>query len=146
MNRTYVALDLETTGLDPRHDTILEVGAVRFRTSFDNGLIQARVLDTWNTLVNPGRPIPIQIQQLTGISQQEVAHKPRFSQVMDNLALYGREEYRWFMSRMITDTMKEFLNGNDHYAARFKVRPDWVDTGVKSSKNLGSCHIIFGTL
>ncbi|MGD8472980.1 MAG: exonuclease domain-containing protein, partial [Anaerolineae bacterium] len=60
MNRTYVALDLETTGLDAERDTILEVGAVRFRTSFSNGNVEAQVLDTWTTPVNPGRPIPIQ--------------------------------------------------------------------------------------
>ena len=40
MNRTYVALDLETTGLDPERDTILEVGAVRFRTYFDDGRVR----------------------------------------------------------------------------------------------------------
>jgi ATP-dependent DNA helicase DinG len=86
MNRTYVALDLETTGLDSERDTILEVGAVRFRTSFDGGAIQANVLDKWSTLVNPGRHIPIQIQQLTGITQDEVNHAPRFSQVLNRLS------------------------------------------------------------
>lgn len=85
MNRTYVALDLETTGLDPRRDAITEVGAVRFRTSLDNGSVQARVLDTWSSLVNPDRPIPIQVQQLTGITQEDVAGAPRFSQVIDEL-------------------------------------------------------------
>ncbi len=85
MARTYVALDLETTGLDPEHDTILEVGAVRFRTSFSEGSIQAEVLDTWSSLVNPGRPIPIQIQHLTGITHEEVIRAPRFSQVINPL-------------------------------------------------------------
>ncbi len=85
MNRTYVALDLETTGLDARRDTILEVGAVRFRTSLDNGAIQADVLDTWTSLVNPGRPIPIQVQQLTGITQDQVMEAPRFAQIVGQL-------------------------------------------------------------
>jgi len=85
MNRTYVALDLETTGLDPEQDAILEVGAIRFRTSFENGTVQARVLDTWSSMINPGRPIPIQIQQLTGITHDEVARAPRFSQVLNPL-------------------------------------------------------------
>ena len=83
MNRTYVALDLETTGLDSKSDAILEVGAVRFRTSFEDGTIQARVLDTWSSLVNPGRPIPIQIQQLTGITHEKVVQAPRFSQIIN---------------------------------------------------------------
>jgi len=85
MNRTYVALDLETTGLDAKRDAIMEVGAVRFRTTLNGGSIQAEVLDTWSSLVNPGQPIPIQIQQLTGISHDEVARAPRFSQVIDQV-------------------------------------------------------------
>jgi ATP-dependent DNA helicase DinG len=85
MNRTYLALDLETTGLDPKRDAILEVGAVRFRASFRDGAIQADVLDTWRSFVNPGRPIPIQVQQLTGITQDEVYRAPRFSQLIAQL-------------------------------------------------------------
>jgi ATP-dependent DNA helicase DinG len=85
MNRTYVALDLETTGLDPERDTILEVGAVRFRISFGNGTVQAHVQDTWTSTINPGRPIPIQVQHLTGITQEEVSGAPRFSQVINPL-------------------------------------------------------------
>jgi DNA polymerase-3 subunit epsilon/ATP-dependent DNA helicase DinG len=85
MNRAYVALDLETTGLDPERDAIMEVGAVRFRISLDDGTIRARVQDTWSSLINPGRPIPIQIQQLTGIQQEEVDKAPRFSQVIYEL-------------------------------------------------------------
>jgi ATP-dependent DNA helicase DinG len=85
MNRTYVALDLETTGLDPKRDTIMEIGAVRFRTSLSDGMIEGQVLDKWQSLVNPGRPIPIHVQQLTGISPEEVIRAPRFSQVIDQL-------------------------------------------------------------
>jgi len=85
MNRAYVALDLETTGLDPERDAIMEVGAVRFRVSLDDGTIRARVQDTWSSLINPGRPIPIQIQQLTGIQQEEVNRAPRFAQVTGEL-------------------------------------------------------------
>ncbi len=85
MNRTCVALDIETTGLDPRRDAILEVGAVRFRLSTDEGSLQAQVLDTWSTVVNPGRPIPFPIQQLTGIGHDEVSRAPRFRQVAHEL-------------------------------------------------------------
>ena len=85
MNRTYVALDLETTGLDARRDAIMEVAAVRFHTTFADGTIQARVLDKWRTFVNPGRPVPIQVQQLTGISDEEVLRAPRFVQVIEPL-------------------------------------------------------------
>jgi DNA polymerase-3 subunit epsilon/ATP-dependent DNA helicase DinG len=68
MGRVYVALDIETTGLDPKRDAIIEIGAVRFR---DNA-----VLDTWSTLVNPQRPVPYKIQLLTGIHADELQAAP----------------------------------------------------------------------
>jgi len=64
MRHTYVALDIETTGLDPERDAIIEIGAVKFRGQ--------EVLDTWSSLVNPQRPLPYSIQRLTGISPKEV--------------------------------------------------------------------------
>jgi ATP-dependent DNA helicase DinG len=88
MNRTYVALDLETTGLDPRRDAIMEIGAVRFRAYLRDGAIKAQVQDTWSSLVNPGRPIPIQVQQLTGITHEKVIRAPRFSQVITDLTRF----------------------------------------------------------
>jgi DNA polymerase-3 subunit epsilon/ATP-dependent DNA helicase DinG len=85
MNRTYVALDLETTGLDPERDTVLEIGAVRFRAQFEDGRVSAQAFEEYSSLVNPGRPIPIQVQQLTGISHDQVRGAPRFSQVIGDL-------------------------------------------------------------
>ncbi len=82
MNRTYVALDLETTGLDPLRDAIMEGAAIRFRVFYGDGGFQAEILESWSSLVNPGQPIPIQIQQLTGITHDDVIRAPRFSQVM----------------------------------------------------------------
>ncbi len=73
MSNVYVALDLETTGLDPQHDAILELGAVRFR--------DGEILDRFSQVVNPGRPIPRAIQQLTGITQAEADAAPPLSEV-----------------------------------------------------------------
>jgi DNA polymerase III epsilon subunit family exonuclease len=61
---SYVALDLETTGLDTEIDEIIEIGAIRFDAD--------GVLDRFETLVNPGREIPPTIQTLTGISEEAV--------------------------------------------------------------------------
>ncbi|MCB9490544.1 MAG: hypothetical protein H6674_00575 [Dehalococcoidia bacterium] len=71
----FVALDLETTGLNVENDLIIEVGATRFDRSgrFEN----------YRTFVNPGRDIPIEVQELTGISNADVAGAPRFSEVRD---------------------------------------------------------------
>ncbi len=75
--RTLVALDLETTGLDPARDAILEIGALRFRG--------ARVEKILSQLVNPGRPISPFITQLTGIDDNMVASAPRLSSVLGDL-------------------------------------------------------------
>jgi predicted DnaQ family exonuclease/DinG family helicase len=88
MHQTYVALDLETTGLDPRRDAIMEVGVVRFRVSLDNDTVRSQVVDSWSSFVNPGRPIPIQVQQLTGITPEQVGRAPRFGQVLSQLSRF----------------------------------------------------------
>lgn len=69
----YVALDLETTGLDPEHDEIIEVGAVRFTDE--------RVLDTYQTLVNPRRPLSARVQRLTGIQPSDLERAPSFAAI-----------------------------------------------------------------
>jgi ATP-dependent DNA helicase DinG len=73
----YVALDLETTGLDPERDAIMDVGAVKFRGE--------QVLESFESLVDPGRPIPYGIQQLTGITPDMVKDAPRLGNVLSRL-------------------------------------------------------------
>ena len=72
-----VALDLETTGLDKDRHAILEIGAVRFRGD--------EIIETYQTLVNPGVPIPEFIQRLTHISPQQVKRAPFFSSVASEI-------------------------------------------------------------
>ncbi|MGE5596220.1 MAG: helicase C-terminal domain-containing protein [Hyphomicrobiales bacterium] len=75
-SRTYVALDLETTGLDPENDRVTEIGALRFTEDGDE-------LETFETLVNPGRPIPPFVEQLTGVTNEAVANAPKLECVAD---------------------------------------------------------------
>lgn len=73
MARTYVALDLETTGLNPERDAIIEVGAVKYR--------DGQPVEEFDTLVNPGRPIPYEITLITGIRNEDVIGKPSFERI-----------------------------------------------------------------
>ncbi len=73
MPRTYVALDLETTGLNPDKDAIIEVGAVKFR--------DGEIVEEFTTLVNPGRPIPPEITMITGITDRDVVTAPPFERI-----------------------------------------------------------------
>ena len=65
-----MALDLETTGLDPDSDEIIEVGLVRFQG--------ATVLDQLSTTVNPLQALTPFIQRYTGITQADVDASPPF--------------------------------------------------------------------
>ena len=65
----YVVFDLESTGLAPsRGDAIVSIGAVAVRN--------AEPAETFQTLVNPGRPIPPESQKYHGISDAMVADAP----------------------------------------------------------------------
>lgn len=77
MHGIYVALDIETTGLDAERDSILEIGAVKFRGR--------ETMGTWSSFANPFRPIPYKITQLTGITDDDVRNAPALSSILPEL-------------------------------------------------------------
>jgi ATP-dependent DNA helicase DinG len=72
-----VALDLETTGLHEEQDAIVEVAAIKFRGD--------TIVDTFETLVAPGRAIPYRVQRLTGITPQQLQGAPPFEAIAATL-------------------------------------------------------------
>ena len=71
---SLVALDIETTGLDPQADSIIEIGAIKFNSR--------RVEGEWTSLINPGRRVPPFITQLTGITDQMLLDSPPIQAVL----------------------------------------------------------------
>jgi DNA polymerase-3 subunit epsilon len=69
----YVVVDIETTGAWSNGDRITEIGAVKVRNH--------EVVDEWHTLLNPQRPIPAKIVQLTGITNEMVRDAPVFAEM-----------------------------------------------------------------
>src|SRR2546423_4963750 len=73
MTRTYIALDLEATGMQPERDEVIEIGAVKFSGH--------EVVGRWESFVRPSQPIPYKGTQLTGIRQSHVVRAPLLKEV-----------------------------------------------------------------
>ena len=95
--RVYVAIDLETTGLDPNRDAIIEIGAVRFACSWPD-MAHYRVLERFVTFVDPLRPIPLRIQQLTGIRDADVAGAPMLDAVSPELLAFVTSDVHYVIA------------------------------------------------
>src|SRR2546421_493289 len=70
-------VDLETTGTRPAADRVTEIAVLEIE--------RFAVVSEWSTLVNPGVPVPSEIQALTGISHQMLAEAPRFADLAQEL-------------------------------------------------------------
>jgi DNA polymerase III subunit epsilon len=66
----FAFIDVETTGVKPLEDRLTEVAIIRFS--------RTHAPRVWQSLVNPGVPIPAEIQALTGITNDMVRDAPRF--------------------------------------------------------------------
>ena len=78
MHGAIVTLDIETTGLDPKRDHIIEIGAVRSERGREEAAFQS--------FVNPGIPIPSFITNLTGIRDEDVAGAPAAAEALQEFA------------------------------------------------------------
>lgn len=74
-----IALDLETTGLHPQLSEIVEIGAATFNP------LSGEIIDSFQTLVDPGCPIPMNVQAIHGINDSMVAGAPRIVQAFEML-------------------------------------------------------------
>ena len=80
MITSYVSIDLETTGLNPKLDKIIEIGAVK--------VVNGKITDTFHSYVNPERKLEARIVELTGIRQEQVDQAPDISQVFPKLEVF----------------------------------------------------------
>lgn len=76
----WVVIDLETTGLDPRRDRIIEIGAVK--------VDEDGVLETFQTLVDPAMILPPFIVELTGISDEMLDGQPSLADVLPDFLTF----------------------------------------------------------
>lgn len=77
MMQSYICLDLETTGLNPKLDKIIEIGAVK--------VVEGKQTEIFSSFVNPGRTLEQRIIELTGIQDKDLAQAPYIEQVLPAL-------------------------------------------------------------
>lgn len=78
---SYISLDLETTGLSPKHDKIIEIGAVK--------VISGEIVDKLSTFVNPGRELDERVRELTGINPEDLALAPSIEKVIGQVVSFS---------------------------------------------------------
>ena len=74
---SFVVIDLETTGGDHNADQIIEIGLVKIEN--------LKIVDELRYLINPERPIPPFVQNLTSIFSKDLIHAPKIQEVIDKV-------------------------------------------------------------
>jgi DNA polymerase III epsilon subunit family exonuclease len=80
----FVVFDLETTGLSAARDRICEIGAVRVRA--------LEVVDSFQSLVNPGIALPEPVARLTGLRGEELRRAPSVSTVLRRFLSFAGDD------------------------------------------------------
>ena len=80
MLKDYIVIDLETTGLNPKLDKIIEIGGVKVKGG--------KVESIYETFVNPGRIIPERITEVTGITDIMVKDAPYIEEIIGDFIEY----------------------------------------------------------
>lgn len=134
MLKSYIAFDLETTGLNPQENEIIEIGALKVR----NGKVTERFME----FIRPSAPLSSAITSLTGITDEMVADaRPRCSVIADFLdfceedILIGHNvifDYSFMKCSAAAENMSFEKSGIDTLKIAQKVHKDLP------SKSLGS--------
>ena len=82
LDGSFVVFDLETTGFSSAKNKIIEIGAVKVE--------EGRITEKFSTFVNPKEPIPFKIEQLTGITDQDVMSAPKIEEILPQFLDFAR--------------------------------------------------------
>ncbi|MCL2219359.1 MAG: exonuclease domain-containing protein [Chitinispirillia bacterium] len=117
----FVAVDVETTGLDFKHDRVIEIGAVRF--------VDGKPEKEFSTFINAGVPIPDHITRLTKITDDDVRPAPKFADIaMELLEFIGSLPICGHQ----TEFDLTFINEELRRAAFPDITPQIIDTALMS--------------
>ncbi len=85
---TFVAFDLETTGLFKNKDEIVEIGAVKFTVYDDGGIVRPKEVATFQTLVKPPMMIPDEATRINHITNAMVENAPPINDALRKFTLF----------------------------------------------------------
>lgn len=80
---SYICLDMEATGLSPRNDRIIEIGAIK--------VIDGIETEVFSTFVNPGRKLDERIVELTGITDADLEGAPYIEEVIGDFVSFCKD-------------------------------------------------------
>lgn len=140
MTTSYVCVDVETTGLNPGVEKLIEIGAVK--------VVDGRAVERFQSFVQPGRPIGQHIEALTGITDEMLADAPparevlpAFRQFCGELPLVGHNlmcDYSFLKKAMVNENLDFERTGIDTLRIARKYMPEL------ESRRLGFLSEYFG--
>ena len=116
--RDYVVFDLETTGLSPEADEMIEISGIRVR--------EGKAAEEFSTLVNPGRPIPYAASRVNGITDRMVREAPDLRDALGRFLAFIGEDV--LVGHNIHTFDMLFLYNGAARALKRAVPNDYVDT------------------
>ena len=122
----FVSIDLETTGLLPKEDQIIEIAAIHFRNGKEE--------ECFHTYLNPGRILPDRITQLTGITQEMVKNAPAFCDICDFLLEFIGDDV--LMAHHISFDYSFLKRAVVNFA-----RPEWMKANGFEKKGIDTLKI-----
>ena len=114
----YTVFDLETTGVSPQTDKVIEISAIKVR----NG----QAVDEFSSLVNPMRSIPYGATRVNGITDEMVADKPMFEKVLGDFLDFIEDDV--LVGHNIHDFDMKFIHRDCEAFFRMFLGNDYIDT------------------
>lgn len=126
MITSYVCVDVETTGLNPKSEKLIEIGAVK--------VSDGQVTECFQSFLNPGRPLEPRIVELTGITDDMLADAqtgaqimPKFREFCEDLPLLGHNlifDYSFLKRGMLNEKLTFDKMGIDTLKIARKYLPE----------------------
>jgi DNA polymerase-3 subunit alpha (Gram-positive type) len=133
MINSYIALDTETTGVNPSDDRIIEIGMAR--------VIDGQIEASYSTLIDPQMNISARITELTGITDGDVTGKPVIADIIgeiidftQDLPLLGHNiifDYKFIKKAAADNSMQFVKNGIDTLKMARRILPDMPHKGLE---------------